>query len=542
MTMDDSVQFRLENILNNPMYDFVSQLHPELTDNERVFSVNDSPYVDCNILCSYIDETQFYDLYSNNNNLSVMSLNIQSLSAKFTEFSEMISFMANKNCNPDIICLQETWKIVDPDMFVLNGYHTPVFKLRNNNAQGGGVAIYVKSCFCFTVIHKYTMSIDKIVDSIFVEVNVSKSKKIVIGTFYRTNARFTAISEKYQIDAFMESFSNILSELNEIGAQSYITGDFNFDILKFNTNDYISEYANSFFMHGFLQIITKPTRCTSTTATLLDHVLTNDIQSTYKSCILISKLSDHFPIVTFCNSEKPQRPQYIETRFINDRNVQRFKNDLSNVDWNSLYDCHDTQLAYNIFSENFFTLYNIHFPLKKVKLNRNIHKIEKWFTGGLLISRRKKIYLAKCAVREPNNENKNAYNRYRNLYNTIIRASKKLYFERELEKHRTNLKVMWDTLRNAIRKTKNNKFSIDRINNGGIIIQNHKDIANFLNKFFTTIADEISNDVHPTDRPPDVLNINNDNNVPLFQSSNVPVTNFEILTTFTALKVLSNEN
>jgi hypothetical protein len=471
-----------------------------------------------------------------------MSFNIQSLPAKFTEFSEMISFMANKNCSPDIICLQETWKIIDPDMFVLYGYHAPVFKLRNNNAQGGGVAIYVKSCFCFTVIHKYTMSIDKIVDSIFVEVNVSKNKKLTIGTFYRTNARFTAISEKYQIDAFMESFSNILSDLNDCGVQSYITGDFNFDILKFNTSDYISEYVNNFFMHGFLQIITKPTRCTSTTATLLDHVLTNDSQLMYKSCILISKISDHFPIVTFCNSEKPQRPQYIETRFINDANVQRFKNDLSNVNWNSLYDCHETQLAYNIFSENFFVLYNLHFPLKRVKLNRNIHKIEKWFTGGMLISRRKKLYLAKCAVREPSTENKNIYNRYRNLYNTILRASKKLYFEREFEKHRTNLKVMWDTLRKAIRKSKNNKVSIDRINIEGTIVQNSKEIANFFNKFFTTIADEISNDVHPTDRPPDVVNPVNNDNVPLFQSSNIPVTNFEILTTFTALNNKKSED
>jgi exonuclease III len=70
----------------------------------------------------------------------------------------MISFMANKNCSPDIICIQETWKIIDSDMFILNGYHTPVFKLRNNNAQGGGVAIYVKSCFSFTTVQKYTVS------------------------------------------------------------------------------------------------------------------------------------------------------------------------------------------------------------------------------------------------------------------------------------------------------------------------------------------------------------------------------------------------
>jgi Reverse transcriptase (RNA-dependent DNA polymerase) len=424
-------------------------------------------------------------------------------------------------------------------MFMLNGYHTPVFKLRNNNVQGGGVAIYVKSCFTFTVLNKYTMTIDKIFDSIFVEVNVSKNKKLTIGNFYRTNTRYVALSEKNQIDAFLETFINILSDINESEKQSYITGDFNFDILKFSSNEYIADYVNNFFMHGFIQIITKPTRCTSNSATLLDHVLTNDIQLSYESCILISKISDHYPIITICNSEKMQRPQSIETRFINERSIQNFKNDLSNVNWATLLECNDTQLAYDIFSENFFFLYNLHFPLRKVKLNRNIHKLEKWFTGGMLISRRKKLFLGKLVAKEPTVDNKLVYSRYRNVYNTVLRASKKLYFERELEKHRTNLKVTWDTLRKATRKSKTKKFSINRINDKGHLIHQPKEIANFLNNFFTTIADVISSEIHPTVRPPEVENYDN---IPLFHSCNTPITNFEILTTFTALSGKKSED
>jgi hypothetical protein len=87
---------------------------------------------------------------------------------------------------------------------------------------------------------------------------------------------------------------------------------------------------------------------------------------------------------------------------------------------------------------------------------------------------------------------------------------------------------MWDTLRKAIRKPKNSKNLIDRIRINGNVTQNSKEIANFFNKFFTTIADEISNDIHPTDRPPDTVNLVN-NDVPIFNSSNVPVTNFEII-------------
>ena len=45
-------------------------------------------------------------------------------------------------------------------------------------------------------------------------------------------------------------------------------------------------------------LITKPTRITSTSSTLLDHIITNITQNTLLPGILRSDLSDHFP--TFC--------------------------------------------------------------------------------------------------------------------------------------------------------------------------------------------------------------------------------------------------
>jgi hypothetical protein len=39
--------------------------------------------------------------------VSIMSLNIQSSSSKFMEFSELINLLMESDCAPDIICLQE---------------------------------------------------------------------------------------------------------------------------------------------------------------------------------------------------------------------------------------------------------------------------------------------------------------------------------------------------------------------------------------------------------------------------------------------------
>jgi hypothetical protein len=125
----------------------------------------------------------------------------------------------------------------------------------------------------------------------------------------------------------------------------------------------------------------------------------------------------------------------------------------------------------------------MYFPKKKVKLNKNIHKLEPWFSNGLLVSRRRKLYLAKCAARNPTLTNKNAYSVYRNLYNIVIRTSKKMYYENELKKHKSNLKVTWDLLRKAIRKNKSKNLTISTIKVNGIEINDPKVIGTVLMNF-----------------------------------------------------------
>ena len=49
---------------------------------------------------------------------------------------------------------------------------------------------------------------------------------------------------------------------------------------------------------GFLPFITRPSRTTATSATLIDNIFTNDIRdiSHYVQGLFINDLSDHFPV------------------------------------------------------------------------------------------------------------------------------------------------------------------------------------------------------------------------------------------------------
>ena len=66
------------------------------------------------------------------------------------------------------------------------------------------------------------------------------------------------------------------------------------------------------------------------------------------------------------------------------------------------------------------------------------------FPGG------EKNRLGGIAAKCPSHENNSNYKKYRNLYNKFTRATKKIYFEEELSKNKSNLKNMWNIIRLAI--------------------------------------------------------------------------------------------
>ncbi len=171
--MIDNNQFSLDNINLSPDFNFSHTLsHTEfiLDDND------DSPYNNIAVHCKYLDESQFIARYHNTENLSYLSLNIQSLPAKFDELYEFIVLLQNNNCAPDVILLQEIWQIIDPDLFDLPGYHSLIYKTRHN-AQGGGVGLYVKDNLHFNLLSEKSIFIDRILESIFIEIWTSKNKK-----------------------------------------------------------------------------------------------------------------------------------------------------------------------------------------------------------------------------------------------------------------------------------------------------------------------------------------------------------------------------
>jgi hypothetical protein len=526
-------QFSIDNLAVDSNCDF-SKIFLEHFGNEDEQS--DNPYSENTFTCTYYDETEFKKHHVPNSCLSILTLNIQSINSKFQEFSSFINSLQSSNCAPDIKCLQELWKLPCPDSLNINGYHPLIYKSRHNNSQGGGVGMYINVNISFEILEAQSIFVDRVFESIFVKIPVSKTKHVVIGSLYRPGSLPNS-SPLTQYNQFSEIYANIVNSFTDLNLDFYICGDINIDLIKLKTCKIASEYIDLLFSLGLIQIVTKPTRCTPSSATLIDHIVTNVLSPLYESSIIVDFTSDHFPIFFSINhSSKPMISKTTESRDFSNENVTKFKLALDSFSWISTLESSDTQTAYNHFSDTLFSIFDLYFPIKIRKFNRNFNAIEKWMTRGLLISRSKKIQLGKLCAKSPSPINVENFKKYRNVYNSTIRAGKKLYYEKALKDNQSNLKKSWQLLKKAANISNKTSdppscFIID-----GHRVSDHKEMADKLNIFFANIPTDIVSNILPTDElfvedsPPDG---------PTLDFSDSPVLDQEI---YDALAQLASKN
>ena len=164
-------------------------------------------------------------------------------------------------------------------------------------------------------------------------------------------------------------------------------GDFNIDLLKFQTHGKTNDFIESMISKGYLPLITKPTRVTTYSATLINHIYSNATSQNYDSGIIISDVADHFG--TFYASRKyssKNLPTYTRTRQMKQVNISNFKQLLSSTEFNTVLSDECPNSAYNTFLHIYKHAYDKAFPLKNVKTSRRYIKRQPWITQGILNS------------------------------------------------------------------------------------------------------------------------------------------------------------
>ena len=304
----------------------------------------------------------------------------------------------------------------------------------------------------------------------------------------------------------MEKFDSLLNKLNSLDCPYIIFLDSNINLLKLNHCNLSQNYIETLHNNGFLQLVRKATRIQGENFSLIDHICIKNEPPNVRTGTIISDLSDHFINYISFSAEKNTKVSktkgYFFDRQINKNSKEKFREVLNNIQWNNVTCQDDVNVAYDEFWNTFSSLYDLYLPMTKIKLNRNIHKINGFMTKGLLISRCTKNTLYKRYLLEPSTPNKSIYLNYRNIYNKLIRHSKKEYFADNLHKNKKNPKKTWEIYNEAINNKKSTEKIKEIVKNGKVITAN-SEISEEFNEFFSKVGQKISNSIPKMKKDPE---------------------------------------
>lgn len=494
--MADTSNITLDQVATNDYYDFYHQYYGddmEPNNVETQLNHNSSKYYSTDEYKTNIGSK------CDNDTLGCLNLNCQSIGGHWTALKQFISELDGGTCTFrfDVIGLTEIFRVPTNMTYHIDGYHPLEHKTRPENDDGrGGVGFFINSDIVYTVREDLSTFIPHVYESLFIEINIQSSKPIIIGIIYRPNSLPRA-----NLDKFTESLEITTDKITLEHKKCIMMGDFNVDLLKYETHQKTRLLVDNMYSHGYLSHISRPTRVTSSTATILDHIYTNFVENNAKSGIIITDVADHY--ATFYIERKKLRstqPKILHIRKHTPENIKIFSDLLRAHNFTNIGEIEDPDIAYDKFILDYTELYNIAFPLLTVKQTRRNTKKEAWMSTGLLNSSIHKSKLMMKKIRNPTEHHIQAYKTFNSIYNKTIRAAKQTYYKNILNNHKTDTKRTWKILNESIQKrsTKpnlSNKFLIN-----GTDTENSQIIAHEFNKYFANIGKQVNNSVPHSDR------------------------------------------
>ena len=104
------------------------------------------------------------------------------------------------------------------------------------------------------------------------------------------------------------------------------------DLLQYDKHADSNDFIDQLYAIGLHPLITRPTRITSHSKTLIDNIFTTDLSSHIHSGLIINDMSDHLPIYQITensyNTSNNSYLAYSKKRVVNEETVCALVNDL----------------------------------------------------------------------------------------------------------------------------------------------------------------------------------------------------------------------
>lgn len=407
--------------------------------------------------------------------LKIEHVNAQSLLAN----KDVIDNIIKDRCI-DILCVSETWLCP----LTLNDYVCiPNYNLfRYDKGRGGGVCMYVSDTLTATQVN---VAMDRVegVEDIWVSVQSSKFPSIIVGCLYR--------HPKSNPDTF-QYISDVMSFIRLRKKAFYVLGDFNDNLLS--KNNKMSKILTSTKLE---QLITKPTRITPNSATLLDLIITNNADSVLQTDTTPQLVADHDLISVTINLRKPKTQPII----ITSRQTSNYSPDIlcrllmmETFNLNNIFVTDDVNLQVTLFNDIFTKCLDLCAPITTKEIKRPYRP---WITDDIKTLMVERDTL--CRNLKKDRYNAEINNKYRTIKKQIrgrLHHAKSKYYNEKLDKAKGDSASTWRTLKELLpnkKKCTSKLLTNDEATNKTKVNEFNQFFANVGVKTFTRAQENLIN-------------------------------------------------
>ena len=326
----------------------------------------------------YYTSQQFEENISGNdsyykNNFSAFHCNVRSLSANYNDLYKLLTDLAFPI---SIIGLSGT-KILHDVRQISNtdilGYD---FISQPTLSNAGGVGFSVKHGLQYHIRDDLSALTEEY-ESLWIEINCRSSKNVLCGVIYR--------HPKGKTEQFIEHLSSVLDRVSTEKKLCVFMGDFNIDLLNFDTCQLTQVYVNMLSSYFILPQIIQPTRITRHIATIIDNIFISCTDQSKISGNIVHDITDHLPNFLILNKLLAfTSKQEIYKRDYSRLNESDLLQDVQSINWHDIFQPEDNlNHLFSSFHSHISNIIDKHAPIRKLTKNEMKYRSKPWITPGL---------------------------------------------------------------------------------------------------------------------------------------------------------------
>ena len=318
--------------------------------------------------------------------------------------------------------------------FSIPGYE--LHHIDRKNKKGGGVGILSSARLRCTVKNDLNSNLPES-ECITIEIALKNGAHCLVSSMYRP--------PNSEIPVFLASYSSLICAMKKECPNGTIVGlDHNLDFLKAHSHQLTNDFIQLNLDLGMIPTITRPTRITNSTATLIDNIMVSQNNcGNYVASILIEDMSDHLPTICIINSftASIKKPLKIQCRDTQQKNLKALISELDAHDWTPQL----TNSSPSVNMEEVHTILTSTIDKCIPVGTRLVHprhlRKEPWLTPGLKssIDKNKRLYTKMLK----NEVTDTTYKKYNRELRKIIRKTKRNYYCDKCIEFKSQTKKLW---------------------------------------------------------------------------------------------------